>query len=101
MTKYVQKPTGWWQDDKGRMQPPGSLLDPSLRVGAKLSPETADRRSSTGFVRRFLGALRRHSLSPATPAPSRKRSADIGAKSDLGSAGWEPRGGLRLPRPPS
>ncbi|MGB9112584.1 MAG: hypothetical protein WCF24_07640 [Acidimicrobiales bacterium] len=43
MTKYVQKPAGWWQDDKGRMQPPGSFQDPSLRVDDKLSPETADR----------------------------------------------------------
>ena len=24
MTKYGQKPAGWWQDNKGRMQPPGS-----------------------------------------------------------------------------
>ena len=23
MTKYMQKPAGWWQDSKGRMQPPG------------------------------------------------------------------------------
>jgi hypothetical protein len=27
-----QTPVGWWQDAKGRMQPPGSFLAPSLRV---------------------------------------------------------------------
>jgi hypothetical protein len=27
-----QTPVGWWQDAKGRMQPPGSFLSPSLRV---------------------------------------------------------------------
>jgi hypothetical protein len=29
---YAQSPVGWWQDSKGRMQPPGSYLSPSLRV---------------------------------------------------------------------
>jgi hypothetical protein len=42
-----QTPVGWWQDGKGRMQPPGSFLSPSLRVppenppgvvGASVSP---------------------------------------------------------------
>ena len=32
MRRYVQNPAGWWQDSKNRMQPPGSFLDPSLRV---------------------------------------------------------------------
>ena len=59
MTKYGQKPAGWWQDNKGRMQPPGSFQDPSLRVPPELPPETADRRSSTRFVRRLLGAVHR------------------------------------------
>jgi hypothetical protein len=29
---YSQAPVGWWQDSKGRMQPPGSFLSPSLRI---------------------------------------------------------------------
>jgi hypothetical protein len=31
---YAQAPIGWWQDSKGRMQPPGSFMSPSLRVPA-------------------------------------------------------------------
>ena len=27
-----QVPSGWWQDDKHVEQPPGSYLDPSLRL---------------------------------------------------------------------
>src|SRR5208282_1796073 len=42
LTKYVQKPAGWWQDSKGRMQPPGSFLDPSLRVPPELPSNAAD-----------------------------------------------------------
>jgi hypothetical protein len=33
-----QIPVGWWQDAKGRSQPPGSYLDPSLRVDSNGSP---------------------------------------------------------------
>jgi hypothetical protein len=32
-TRYVTAPVGWWQDSRGVSQPPGSYLDPSLRVG--------------------------------------------------------------------
>ena len=59
MTKYVQKPAGWWQDSKGRMQPPGSYLDPSLRVPPELPRGTADRLSATGWIRRVV-AVHRH-----------------------------------------
>jgi len=58
MRQYVQKPAGWWQDSKGRMQPPGSFLDPSLRVPSALPRETASRLSATRF-RRFTVAARR------------------------------------------
>ena len=58
MTKYVQKPTGWWQDDEDRAQPPGSFLDPSLRLRDKVLERTTER-SSTTRVRRFV-AVRRH-----------------------------------------
>jgi hypothetical protein len=40
-----QAPVGWWQDAKGRMQPPGSFLAPALRhpsegrAGANPGPE--------------------------------------------------------------
>jgi len=51
MTKYVQKPAGWWQDSKGRNQPPGSYLDPSLRVPPESRADT--------WVRRFIVAVRR------------------------------------------
>src|SRR6202035_1618344 len=30
--RYVQAPAGWWQDEKGRMQPPGAFPSPSQRV---------------------------------------------------------------------
>lgn len=30
--RYAPAPIGWWQDSKGRMQPPGSFSSPSLRV---------------------------------------------------------------------
>lgn len=30
--RYVSAPIGWWQDSKGRMQPPGSFSSPSLRI---------------------------------------------------------------------
>jgi hypothetical protein len=33
VVRYSQAPVGWWQDGKGLMQPPGSFLSPSLRVG--------------------------------------------------------------------
>jgi hypothetical protein len=59
VTKYVQKPAGWWQDSKGRMQPPGSYLDPSLRVPSESPRKTADRLSATRWVRRLLVAVRR------------------------------------------
>jgi len=58
MRQYVQKPAGWWQDSKGRMQPPGSFLDPSLRVPSELPKETAYRPSAARF-RRFIEVRRR------------------------------------------
>jgi len=54
---YLQYPTGWWQDGKGRMQPPGSFLDPSLRV-TSVSPAETARPSSTTWARRLTAALR-------------------------------------------
>ena len=53
----MQYPTGWWQDAKGRMQPPGSFLDRSLRITSTTSVET-DRPSFTKWARRLLAALR-------------------------------------------
>jgi hypothetical protein len=35
MTNYAQSPVGWWQDAKGRMQPPGSYLAPARRLPAE------------------------------------------------------------------
>lgn len=58
MTKYSQAPTGWWQDSKGRAQPPGSYADSSLRVPGNAAPETADRRLSTR-LRHLMVAVRR------------------------------------------
>ena len=60
MTRYVQKPAGWWQDSKGRMQPPGSYLDPSLRVPSELPRKTADSLSATRWVHRRIVAVRSH-----------------------------------------
>jgi len=34
----AQVPVGWWQDAKGRSQPPGSYLDPSKRLGPDGKP---------------------------------------------------------------
>ena len=50
-------PTGWWQDSKGQMQPPGSFLDPSLRVKSESSTETAGL-SPIKWVRRAQWLLR-------------------------------------------
>jgi hypothetical protein len=58
MTNYEQKPTGWWQDSKGRAQPPGSFLDPSLRLTSGSPRGAATPRSSTRRDR-IIGALRR------------------------------------------
>ena len=33
-----QVPTGWWQDEKGISQPPGSYADPSLRRDGRDEP---------------------------------------------------------------
>jgi hypothetical protein len=35
---YVQAPSGWWTDGNGVHQPPGSYLNPELRVTADGSP---------------------------------------------------------------
>lgn len=59
MTKYQQKPVGWWQDSKGRAQPPGSFLDASLRLTSESASGMPDHRSSPRWVRRFIGAARR------------------------------------------
>ena len=55
--RYIQVPAGWWQDSKGRMQPPGSFLDPALRISSARTPEGAEH-SSSRRRRRFLGAMR-------------------------------------------
>lgn len=59
MTKYVQKPIGWWQDSKGRAQPPGSFLDPSLRTTAESASGTSARPAAPMWARRLVGAIRR------------------------------------------
>jgi hypothetical protein len=51
-------PTGWWQNSKGQMQPPGSFLDPSLRVKSESSTETAGL-SPIKWVRRAMATARR------------------------------------------
>ena len=61
MTRYVQDPAGWWQDSKGRMQPPGSFLDPSLRVPpCKPSRIAASGRSARRWGRQLITSVRRH-----------------------------------------
>lgn len=57
---YMQYPTGWWQDRKGRMQPPGSFLDRSLRITPESSAEPA-RPSPMARARRLLALLGRDS----------------------------------------
>jgi len=57
--KYVQDPTGWWQDAKGRAQPPGSFDDPSLRVTPESSSATPDAMAARSWFRRLVGALRK------------------------------------------
>jgi hypothetical protein len=57
MTGYVQYPTGWWQDRKGRMQPPGSFLDPSLRVIPAARAKT-ERPTPTKWARRWMATVR-------------------------------------------
>ena len=39
VVRYAQAPMGWWQDSKRQMQPPGSFLSPSLRVGTDQPPD--------------------------------------------------------------
>lgn len=58
MTKYVQKPVGWWQDAKGRAQPPGSFLDASLRITSDSPSESADGQPAAGRLQRFIEAVR-------------------------------------------
>lgn len=52
---YVQAPTGWWTDADGVLQPPGSYLNPELRVSADGSP--ARRRSMAQRGRTLLRSL--------------------------------------------
>jgi hypothetical protein len=55
MRAYEQRPTGWWQDSSGRMQPPGSFSDATLRVPAE---RPGARPGSSGtWLRRLLAAL--------------------------------------------
>jgi hypothetical protein len=55
---YAQSPVGWWQDAKGKMQPPGSFLSPSLRlpggdVGtAEMTPYSRSRFKRWAMARR-------------------------------------------------
>jgi len=60
MTYHV--PVGWWQDSKGTMQPPGSYMDSSLRVG---SARHAD---SSGPVSSLLRWARRRHREPSAVA---------------------------------
>jgi hypothetical protein len=66
MTKYVQKPTGWWQDSNGAMQPPGSYLDPTLRVPPE--PAESGSRSSAAWMQRVTALLPRRGVEGDTPA---------------------------------
>jgi hypothetical protein len=49
---YAQAPVGWWQDSKGRMQPPGSFLSPSLRIPPE-DPSATGRSVARSRSRRF------------------------------------------------
>jgi hypothetical protein len=66
MTRYVQVPAGWWQDSKGRTQPPGSYLDPSRRVSLAASAESTRRSATVGSTRQ--GHTAQHSLMAREPA---------------------------------
>jgi hypothetical protein len=59
--KYVQAPVGWWQDSRGRKQPPGSFLSPELRVGEPASS------GFPGMISSFFNRRRRADV--AAPAP--------------------------------
>ncbi len=62
MTKHVHKPAGWWQDNKGRMQPPGSFQNPSLRVPSE-SPRDQSAALSRGAASLvFPGEPRQHAV---------------------------------------
>lgn len=58
MTRYEQQPAGWWQDSKGRAQPPGSFADSSLRTTGE-SGRSASPHSATGLLRRLMRGHRR------------------------------------------
>lgn len=68
--RYVQPPVGWWQDSRGVHQPPGSYLDPSLRLQADGSPAVVNTQESaaTGSVARLVERLTR-GRGRATPPP--------------------------------
>jgi hypothetical protein len=59
--RYIQVPAGWWQDQKGTMQPPGSFLDPALRIKSKNST-VRNELSSTRRSHRLLDSFRRRTL---------------------------------------
>ncbi|HTW99614.1 MAG TPA: hypothetical protein VMD59_12600 [Acidimicrobiales bacterium] len=54
---YVQAPSGWWTDVNGVQQPPGSYLDPELRVTADGSPASASPQSLAERGRALLRSL--------------------------------------------
>lgn len=63
MTNYEQKPTGWWQDSKGRAQPPGSYLDASLRTTAESPLGAAHGQSTTRWGRLVLALASKRIMS--------------------------------------
>ena len=54
-----QTPVGWWQDAKGRMQPPGSFLAPSLRVPPEGSSGEVGTAPRSRLNKWILGVLQR------------------------------------------
>jgi hypothetical protein len=54
---YVQAPSGWWTDADGVQQPPGSYLNPELRVNADGSPAAGSQRSRARRGRSLLRSL--------------------------------------------
>ncbi len=54
---YVQAPSGWWTDVNGVQQPPGSYLNPELRVKADGSPAPASQQSHAQRGRSLLRSL--------------------------------------------
>jgi hypothetical protein len=87
VTRYEQKPSGWWQDSKNRMQPPGSYGDPTLRLTGEQTGLDR-RRSSTARVRRFVdGVWHRRATAAVSAALSARRREGGGLGRDAPRSG--------------